>query len=72
MFEPREIPQEKTSSSVKKVELLQKLTRQGAVLLRHGAKHDIYMQPKTNKEATVPRHDEINEFTAKAILKKLS
>jgi len=42
------------------------------VLLRHGAKHDVYVQPKTSKEATVPRHDDINEYTAKAILKKLS
>jgi predicted RNA binding protein YcfA (HicA-like mRNA interferase family) len=57
---------------MKKVELLQKLNQQGAVLARHGGKHDVYRQPRTNKEATVPRHDEINEYTAKAILKKLS
>jgi len=57
---------------MKKVELIQKLNQQGAVLLRHGGKHDVYIQPRTNKEATVPRHTEINEFTAKAILKKLS
>jgi YcfA-like protein. len=57
---------------MKKSELIQKLNRQGAVFVRHGAKHDVYMQPKTNKEAAVPRHDEINEYTAKAILKKLS
>ena len=57
---------------MKKFELIQKLNRQGAVFVRHGDRHDVYMQPKTNKEATVPRHDEINEYTAKAILKKLS
>jgi hypothetical protein len=57
---------------MKRVELLQNLNRQGAVFVRHGAKHDVYMQPRTNKEAAVPRHDEINEYTAKAILKKLS
>jgi len=57
---------------MKQFELIQKLNRQGAVFVRHGGKHDVYMQPKTNKEATVPRHDEINEYTAKAILKKLS
>ena len=57
---------------MKKYELIQKLNKQGAVLLRHGGKHDVYIQPRTNKEATVPRHTEINEFTAKAILKKLS
>jgi len=57
---------------MKKFELIQKLNRQGAIFVRHGANHDVYMQPKTNKEAAVPRHDEINEYTAKAILKKLS
>jgi predicted RNA binding protein YcfA (HicA-like mRNA interferase family) len=57
---------------MKKFELIQKLNQQGAVFVRRGGKHDIYMQPKTNKEAAVPRHDEINEYTAKAILKKLS
>ena len=57
---------------MKKAELLQRLMQQGAILLRHGAKHDVFLQPKTNKEATVPRHNDINEFTAKAILKKLS
>jgi hypothetical protein len=57
---------------MKKLELLQKLNRQGAVFVRHGAKHDVYRQPLTNKEAVIPRHDEINEYTAKAILKKLS
>jgi predicted RNA binding protein YcfA (HicA-like mRNA interferase family) len=57
---------------VKKAELLQKLNQQGAVFVRHGAKHDVYRQPRTSKEAAVPRHDELNEYTAKAILKKLS
>ncbi|MDR1352837.1 MAG: type II toxin-antitoxin system HicA family toxin [Treponema sp.] len=57
---------------MKRSELLQKLKRQGAVLVRHGAKHDVYIQPGTGKEAAVPRHDEINEYTAKTILKKLS
>jgi predicted RNA binding protein YcfA (HicA-like mRNA interferase family) len=57
---------------MKKGELLKKLNQQGAVLARHGAKHDVYRQPATSKEAVVPRHDEINEYTAKAILKKLA
>ena len=57
---------------MKKTELLQKLNGLGAVFVRHGAKHDVFLQPLTNKEATVPRHNEISEYTAKAILKKLS
>jgi predicted RNA binding protein YcfA (HicA-like mRNA interferase family) len=57
---------------MKKLELLQKLREIGAVYVRHGGKHDVYMQPKTNKESAVPRHDEIDEYTAKSIIKKLS
>ncbi|MDR2766692.1 MAG: type II toxin-antitoxin system HicA family toxin [Treponema sp.] len=57
---------------MKKFDLIRKLNQQGAIFLRHGAKHDVYTQPRTGKEAAVPRHDDINEFTAKAILKKLS
>jgi mRNA interferase HicA len=57
---------------MKKAELLKKLHLQGAVFARHGAKHDVYVQKRINKEAAVLRHDKINEYTAKAILKKLS
>jgi mRNA interferase HicA len=57
---------------MKKFELLQKLKEIGAVYVRHGGKHDVYMQPKTNKESAIPRHDEIDEYTAKSIIKKLS
>jgi predicted RNA binding protein YcfA (HicA-like mRNA interferase family) len=57
---------------MKQFELLQRLGKIGAVFVRHGGNHDVYMQPKTNKEAAVPRHADINEYTAKSILKKLS
>jgi hypothetical protein len=45
---------------MKRLELFQKLKQQRAVFVRHGAKHDVYMQPGTGKEAAVPRHDEMN------------
>jgi hypothetical protein len=44
----------------------------GVVFVRHGNKHDVYMQPITKIETTVPRHNEIKEFTAKNIIKTLS
>jgi len=44
----------------------------GAVLVRRGGKHDVYLQPATNIETTVPRHDEIKKFTAKNIINTLS
>ena len=57
---------------MKKTELLKKLSKIGAEFVRHGKKHDIYYQPANNKEAAVPRHDNIDEYTAKSIIKKLS
>ncbi len=42
---------------MKRIVLLQKLNQQGAVFVRHGGNHDVYKQPKTDKEAAVPRHN---------------
>jgi predicted RNA binding protein YcfA (HicA-like mRNA interferase family) len=52
--------------------LLKILNQMGVVFVRHGKKHDIYIQPATKIETTIPRHDEIKEFTAKNIIKTLS
>jgi hypothetical protein len=57
---------------MKRGELLQKLAERGAVFVRHGKKHDVYIQPRTGVETTVPRHAEIKEFTARNIIKALS
>ena len=57
---------------MKRTQLLQILNRMGAVFVRHGKKHDVYKQPATNIETTVPRHNDIKEFTAKSIIKTLS
>jgi mRNA interferase HicA len=57
---------------MKRRDLVAELAQIGCVLLRHGAKHDIYHQPRTGKSEPVPRHREINEFLAKKILKSLA
>lgn len=43
------------------------LLNRGWELIRHGRKHDIWTNGTL--EIAVPRHKEINEYTAKAILK---
>lgn len=53
-------------------DLIAALERAGCVLLRNGAKHDIYHNPITGKSEPVPRHREINEVLAKKILKSLT
>ncbi|MCX5850981.1 MAG: type II toxin-antitoxin system HicA family toxin [Deltaproteobacteria bacterium] len=53
---------------MKRRELEQKLQKLGWKLARHGSKHDIWINNEC--EIAVPRHNDINEYTAKAILKE--
>jgi len=57
---------------VKRRDLVAELEQAGCVLLRHGARHDIYHNPQTGRSQPVPRHREINELLAKKILKDLT
>jgi hypothetical protein len=44
--------------------LIKKLALEGAVFIRHGAGHDLYKQPATGRQESVPRHADINERLA--------
>mgnify|MGYP000133265787 CR=1 FL=1 len=55
---------------MKRRDLIKKLESAGYKLARNGNEHDVYLNPATGKQAVVPRHREINELTAKTILKK--
>jgi predicted RNA binding protein YcfA (HicA-like mRNA interferase family) len=57
---------------MKRAELIKQLNARGAVFVRHGSNHDIYMQPKNGNTEPVPRHNEIKDFMAKKIIKNLS
>jgi mRNA interferase HicA len=41
------------------------------VFVKHGKKHDVYKNPRTDVAERVPRHPEINEKLAKQIVRKL-
>jgi predicted RNA binding protein YcfA (HicA-like mRNA interferase family) len=56
---------------MKRTDLIKTLERMGCVLVRHGANHDWYTNPLTKQSQPVPRHNEINEYLAKSIIKKL-
>ena len=58
---------------MKHSELIRKLKKTGCLLKRHGASHDVWINPKTGARTTIPRHGskEIKEKTAKSILKDL-
>jgi len=57
---------------MKRKDLIKQLTSAGCVLLRHGQRHDLYLNPKTRKKQPVPRHNEIDESLAQHIIKILT
>ncbi|MCD8021246.1 MAG: type II toxin-antitoxin system HicA family toxin [Clostridiales bacterium] len=58
----------KEGDSLKRRELIKRLEKGGFVLKEHGGNHDIYKRGSDIE--IVPRHKEINEITAKKIIKK--
>ena len=53
---------------MKRRDLIKKLEKAGFVFKEHGANHDTYKRGSDTEQ--VPRHNEINEITARNILKK--
>ncbi|MEW5800162.1 MAG: type II toxin-antitoxin system HicA family toxin [Bacteroidota bacterium] len=56
---------------MKRRELIRYLRQQGCELLREGGNHTIFINRKTRKSSTVPRHNEINDILVKKICKDL-
>jgi mRNA interferase HicA len=56
---------------LKRTELVRHLEAHGCRLLREGGSHSVFVNTKTRKVSTVPRHREINDFLAKKICKDL-
>ncbi len=56
---------------MKRKDLVRQLAAEGCVLLRHGSRHDIYINPKNGMKQPVPRHNEIDEQLVKHIRKYL-
>ena len=57
---------------MKRRALLRRIDEEGCVLVRHGSGHDLYRNLITGKMDAVPRHAEINEYTARDIIRNLS
>jgi mRNA interferase HicA len=56
---------------MKRTEFVRELRAAGCELLRHGARHDVYINPTTGQKQPVPRHTEIDDALAKHIKKSL-
>ena len=56
---------------MKQVDLIKHIRKYGCVLLREGASHSVWYNPKISKTSTIPRHKEINNYTGKKICEDL-
>jgi mRNA interferase HicA len=56
---------------MKRKDLIRHLIRHGCQFLREGGGHSIYHNPATGQTASVPRHLEIDNFTAREICDQL-
>jgi len=56
---------------VKRVDLIRIIEQSGCVFIRHGRRHDWYMNPETKASQAVPRHREIRDDLAKHVIKML-
>ena len=56
---------------MKRGELIRELLDKGCVLKRHGANHDIYLNPTNGRKAPIPRHAEIKNTLCDLIRKQL-
>ena len=57
---------------MKRRDLLARLREEGCVLVRTVGRHDFYRNVITGACQPVPRHRELKETTARAIIKRLS
>ncbi|MBQ3801189.1 MAG: type II toxin-antitoxin system HicA family toxin [Treponema sp.] len=53
---------------MKRKDLIKRLEKAGFVFERHGGNHDVYVRGKDRE--IIPRHSEINESLAKAIIRR--
>ncbi|MDQ1266086.1 MAG: hypothetical protein QG635_1238 [Bacteroidota bacterium] len=56
---------------MKRKDLIRYLLRHGCLLEREGRSHTVFYNPNSNKSSTVPRHREINTYTARGICSDL-
>jgi mRNA interferase HicA len=56
---------------MKRRDLVRHLENQGCEFLREGGAHSVYVNRRTGKSSTVPRHREIKEYLARKICRDL-
>ena len=52
---------------MKRIDLIRHLERHGCEFLHEGGNHTVYVNRKTRRASSVPRHREVNEFLSRKI-----
>ena len=56
---------------MKRQDLLRFLRQRGCVQQREGRSHSVWLNPANGQRSSIPRHREINDYTARAIFRQL-
>ncbi len=56
---------------MRRQDLVRHLRQQGCELLREGRSHSVWQNLANNRQSTIPRHREIDDYTARAICRQL-
>lgn len=56
---------------MKRRDLVRHLESHGCELLREGSRHSVFVNRSKGKASSVPRHSEVNDFTARKICRDL-
>ena len=56
---------------MKRVDLVKHMQQHGCLLLREGRGHSVWVNPSNRKQSAVPRHREVDDYTARAICRQL-
>ncbi len=56
---------------MKRRQLIRELVDAGCYLERHGARHDLYRNPRNGRKVPVPRHSEIKDSLCDLIRRQL-
>jgi len=56
---------------MKRRDVIRYLEQSGCVLIREGARHSVFFNPRTHQTSTLPRHTEIDNFLVKKICRDL-
>ena len=57
---------------MKRVDLIKRVSEDGAVFVRHGSSHDMWRNVITGISEMIPRHREIDEMLARKIIRRLA